>query len=102
MNYIDLHLGINRYAVNEKAPKRGPVFTGPLFDEQMTIGYSSLTVMACCGQFSTQVRQLMHSDMFTGSDLPPSTLNTACGHIFTQVPSPSHLALSIVTIIMVP
>src|SRR5512147_2099321 len=56
--------------------------------------------MACCGQFSTQVWQFMHSDMFTGSALPPSSLNTDCGQTFTHVPSPSHLFLSIVTMYM--
>src|SRR5512142_543134 len=56
--------------------------------------------MACCGQFSTQVWQFMHSDMFTGSALPPSSLNTDCGQTFTQVPSPSHLFLSTVTMYM--
>jgi hypothetical protein len=58
--------------------------------------------MACCGQFSTQVRQLMHSDMFTGSAFPPSTLNTDWGQTFAQVPSPSHFAVLIVTMYMGP
>src|SRR5512134_2156911 len=42
----------------------------------------------------------MHSDMLTGSALLLSSLNTACGQTLTHVPSPSHLFLSIVTMIM--
>jgi len=76
--------------------------TGPLFIMQRCYFYISVTVIACCGQFSTQVWQLMHSDMFTGSAFPPSILKTDCGHTFAQVPSPSHLPLSTVTMYMVP
>src|SRR3970282_1676601 len=64
--------------------------------------YNSATVIACCGQFSTQVRQLMHSDIFAASAFPSAILKTDCGHMLAQVPSPSHLFLSIVTMYMRP